>query len=118
MEKKMKRALGAAYHFRVLAGATVFFVLLCVPLFFRQATDLVAYVPNIMQAISGLLLDNAGKSAGEPLDGIFNEAFKSFNQRAAEWLGSATINLAQGSYSGLGWGLLLPVFHVLLPEGS
>lgn len=109
MEKRMKRHWALLIIFGILAGVTALFVCYMVPLFFRQATDLAAYVPKIMQAVSGIL-DNAGKSAGEPLDGIINDAFKSFNQRAANWLGSTTINVAQGSYSGMGWALLLPVF--------
>lgn len=109
MEKKMKRHWALLIIFSILAGATAFFFYYVVPLFFRQAADFVSFIPKVLQAVSDIL-DNAGKSAGAPLDGIINDALDGFNKQAAVWLGSATINLAQGSYSGLGWGLLLPVF--------
>lgn len=109
IEKRIRRHWALLLIFGLLAGAAFFFFYFAVPLFFRQAADFVAYVPKVMQTISELMAA-AGNSAGEPMDSILNDAFAGLNKRVAEWLGSATINLAQGSYSSLGWGLLLPVF--------
>lgn len=109
MEKKIKRSWALLIIFGIMAGAAFFFFYYAVPAFVRQAADFVAYVPQVMQTISDML-DSAGTNAGEPMTGILHEAFSGLNKRVADWLGSATINLAQVSYSSLGWILLLPVF--------
>jgi predicted PurR-regulated permease PerM len=109
MEKKMKRPWALLIIFGSLTIITGFFFYYVVPLFVRQAADLIAYTPKLVQAIGGLL-DDAGKSAGEPLAGFLKQTFDGFNKRAADWLGSATISLAQGGSSGIGWALLIPVF--------
>lgn len=109
LEKHMKRIWALLIIFGILAGLAFFFFYYMVPMFFRQATELVGFVPQVLKA-SGALFDSFGKSAGEPLAGILNQAFAGFNDRVAVWLGNATIALAQGGSSSIGWALLLPVF--------
>jgi predicted PurR-regulated permease PerM len=109
LEKKMKRPWALLLIFGLLAGTTAFVIYYFVPLFFRQAADLVAYIPKALQS-AGVLLNNFGDTAGEPLNEILSEAFKGLNGRVAEWLGGATIRAAQGFSSGMGWALLFPFF--------
>ncbi len=109
MEKKMRRVWALLIIFGCMAFAVFLFFYWAVPAFVRQGADFIAYVPQLMQKISDIIA-SAGAKAGEPIAGILNDTFTGFNKRVAEWLGGATINLAQVSYSNLGWVLLLPVF--------
>jgi predicted PurR-regulated permease PerM len=109
LEKKMRRPWALLIIFGLLAGATAFILYYFVPLFLKQAADLVAYIPKVIQS-AGVMLGNFGDSAGEPLAGILNQAFQGFDRRAADWLGGATITAAQSISLGLGWTLLFPFF--------
>jgi predicted PurR-regulated permease PerM len=109
MEKKMKRPWALLILFGSLAGATAFIIYYFIPLFFRQAADLIAYIPKVLQG-AGTLLNNFGATAGEPLAGIIDQAFKGLNGRVAVWLGGATIAAAQSCSAGVGWAILFPFF--------
>jgi predicted PurR-regulated permease PerM len=109
MEKRMKRPWALLIMFGVLAGTAALFLFYVAPLFVRQAADLVAYIPKLLDAV-GRFLVNAGNQVGEPLTGFISQAIDGFNRRAADWLGTTTISLAQGCSAWAGWALLMPVF--------
>lgn len=109
MEKHMKRLWALLIMFGFLIGVTALFLCFVAPLFVRQAADLIAYTPKVIEA-AGRFLSNAGKQVGEPMTGFISQAFDGFNKRAADWLGTATISLAQNGSSWAGWALLVPVF--------
>lgn len=109
MERHMRRPWALLIMFGALAGVTALLLYFVAPLFVRQAADMLAYIPKVIEA-AGRFLENAGKQVGGPLTSFVNEAFAGFNKRAADWLGTATISLAQGCSAWAGWALLVPVF--------
>lgn len=109
IEKRLHRLWALLIIFGLMAGAVFFFFYYAVPSFVRQMADFIAFMPQLLQKFNDLV-DSAGTNAGEPMAGILNDAFAGFSKRVADWLGGATINLAQVSYSSLGWVLLLPLF--------
>ncbi len=109
IEKKIRRPWALLIMFGLMALAVFLFVYFAIPAFVRQAVDFITFMPQVMQKISDLM-DSAGTNAGEPMAGILSDTFAGFSKRVADWLGGATINLAQVSYSSLGWALLLPLF--------
>ncbi len=109
IEKRIRRLWALFFIFGLMAAAVFLFFYYAVPTFVRQVADFIAFMPQLVQKISDLV-DSAGSNAGEPMAGILSDAFTGFSKRVADWLGSATINLAQVSYSSLGWVLLMPFF--------
>lgn len=109
LENKMKRPWALLLLFGALAGVTAFMLYYFMPLFFRQAADLIAYIPKVLQGAEDILGD-FGETAGEPLAGIIGQAFAGLNGRVAEWLGGATIAAAQSCSAGVGWAILFPFF--------
>jgi predicted PurR-regulated permease PerM len=107
LEKKLTRPWALLIIFGLLTG---FFTLLCsyiIPLFVRQAADLLGYVPKVMQGLESFL-QKTGEKTGEPLSGILTQFFGNFYTRTADWMGAATLSVAQAGYSNLGWALLTP----------
>jgi predicted PurR-regulated permease PerM len=109
LEKKMKRPWALLIIFGVLVAAAAFSVYYFVPLFFRQAADLIAYIPRILQT-AGSIVGSFGSNAGEPLKGILSQTFQGIDQKAAGWLSGATLRAAHSLSAGLGWTLLFPFF--------
>lgn len=109
MEKRMKRPWALLVLFTLLSGVAALLAAYVMPMLFRQAADLVGYVPGVIEG-AGRLLDSAGSNVGEPLASILRQAFENLNRRFAEWLGGYTISAAQGLSAGVGWALLTPVF--------
>ncbi len=113
LQRWMKPGWSLLIIFGGVTGAVVLLGVYIVPLFLRQAADLIRVVPQLLTSLQGLV-DRAGSGQG-PVGDVLQGAMDSLGSRTADWLGGLTLQVAQGSYSGIVWLLLVPflVFYFL-----
>ena len=106
LQKWMRPGFSLLIIFGSVLGVLVLLGVYIVPLMLRQAADLIGAVPKLLNAITGIVTRPGGEQG--PMGDIIGQAMGSLSARAADWLGSATLNVAQVSYSGLIWLVLIP----------
>ncbi len=118
LERRMRRPWALLVIFGLLAGFLALFSSYAVPVFVRQAAELLGTIPRVMETLQGFLSRMAQRS-GEPFGDFVNQSFDKLYARTTDWLGTATLGAAQSGYSNVGWVLLVPfiTFYMLKDHG-
>lgn len=114
LQHRLSRGWALGILFGLMVGFLALFFGYAVPVFVRQAAELLGSVPSVMESLQRFVSQMALRG-GEPFGNMVDQSFAKIFARITDSLGNATLSIATNGSGSIGWALLVPflTFYML-----